>query len=180
VGLGAGDPNQSEMVSQISKEIQPQHVNQVFTEVGTTRVMLEQYETFINGLVSPTGKVGYVDIATGPLSSEGEASEVPIETAILLLKDMGGSSLKFYPMNGLEHLEEYKVVVDACAKHDFNLEPTDGSNLEDYGEIVQIALDSGVEKNILHIYSSIIDSETGETVTKKVKEIYEITRTLDY
>ncbi len=31
VGLGAGDPNQSTMVSLIAKEVQPQHVNQVFT-----------------------------------------------------------------------------------------------------------------------------------------------------
>ena len=31
VGLGAGDPNQSAMVSEISRQVQPQHVNQVFT-----------------------------------------------------------------------------------------------------------------------------------------------------
>jgi len=180
VGLGAGDPNQSKMVSHISKEIQPQHVNQVFTGVGVTRFMLEQSDTFINGLISPTGKVGYVNIATGPLSSRGEATEVPIETAILLLKDMGGSSLKFYPMNGIEHLEEYKAVATACAKYNFNLEPTGGINLDNYEEIVQIALDSGVKKIIPHIYSSIIDSDTGETVTEKVKELYKITTNLNY
>jgi len=180
VGLGAGDPNQSEMVSQISKELQPQHVNQVFTGVGATRAMLNQSDTFINGLVSPTGRVGYVNVATGPLSSEGEATEIPIETAILLLKDMGASSLKFYPMNGLEHIEEFKVVAKACAKHEFNLEPTGGINLDNYGEIVQIALDSGVEKIIPHIYSSIIDSETGRTVTEKVEKLYEITKELNY
>ncbi len=28
VGLGAGDPNQSAMVSEISRQVQPQHVNQ--------------------------------------------------------------------------------------------------------------------------------------------------------
>ena len=47
----------------------------------------------INGLVSPTGKVGYVNIATGPLSSGAPAAEVPIETAIKLLKDMGAVPL---------------------------------------------------------------------------------------
>jgi uncharacterized protein (TIGR03581 family) len=36
VGLGAGDPRQSQMVSQISQQVQPQHVNQVFTGVGTS------------------------------------------------------------------------------------------------------------------------------------------------
>lgn len=69
VGLGAGDPNQSQMVARLSEVLQPQHVNQVFTGVGASRALLRQDETVINGLVSPTGKVGYVNIATGPLSS---------------------------------------------------------------------------------------------------------------
>jgi uncharacterized protein (TIGR03581 family) len=180
VGLGAGDPNQSQMVSEISKELQPQHVNQVFTGAGATRALLNQDESFVNGLVSPTGKVGYVNIATGPESSDGEIAEVPIETAILLLKDMGASSLKFYPMNGLEHVDEYKTVAKACAKHEFNLEPTGGINLENFGEIVQIALDAGVRKIIPHVYSSIIDSETGDTKVDDVKELYRIMENLDY
>ncbi|EOK25292.1 hypothetical protein WQ3_00834 [Enterococcus faecalis EnGen0338] len=60
VGLGAGDPNQSQMVARLSEVLQPQHVNQVFTGVGASRALLRQDETVINGLVSPTGKVGYV------------------------------------------------------------------------------------------------------------------------
>lgn len=40
VGLGAGDPNQSAMVSEISRQVQPQHVNQVFTGVATSRALL--------------------------------------------------------------------------------------------------------------------------------------------
>ncbi len=70
VGLGAGDPNQSNMVSQISKELQPQHINQVFTGVATSRALLGQNDSIINGLVSPTGKPGFVKISTGPLSSK--------------------------------------------------------------------------------------------------------------
>ena len=60
--------------------------------MSALRALLRQDETVINGLVSPTGKVGYVNIATGPLSS-GCAAEVPIETAIKLLKDMGAVPL---------------------------------------------------------------------------------------
>ncbi len=70
MGLGAGDPNQSNMVSQISKELQPQHINQVFTGVATSRALLGQNDSIINGLVSPTGKPGFVKISTGPLSSK--------------------------------------------------------------------------------------------------------------
>ena len=82
VGLGAGDPNQSAMVSRVSKVLQPQHVNQVFTGVGTSRALLGQNDTVINGLVSPTGKVGIVNVATGPKSSQKAAAEVPVATAI--------------------------------------------------------------------------------------------------
>lgn len=171
VGLGAGDPNQSQMVSRISKELQPQHVNQVFTGVGTSRALLDQDKTIINGLVSPTGKVGIVNIATGPLSSQAPAGEVSIETAIKLLKDMGGSSIKYFPMKGLAHIEEYTAVAEACAKYDFYLEPTGGIDLENFEEIVQIAVDAGVKKIIPHVYSSIIDSETGDTRPEDVKTL---------
>ncbi len=103
VGLGAGDPNQSAMVSEISRQVQPQHVNQVFTGVGTSRALLGQNETVVNGLVSPTGTPGLVKISTGPLSSRAPDGIVPIETAIALLKDMGGSSVKILS-DGRTHL----------------------------------------------------------------------------
>lgn len=174
VGLGAGDPRQSQMVSRISAELQPQYINQVFTGVGTSRALLGQNDTFINGLVSPTGKLGYVNIATGPLSSQETAGNVPIETAIAMLKDMGGSSIKFFPMKGLACVDEFKVVAKACAEHDFSLEPTGGIDLDNFEEILQIALDSGVKKIIPHIYSSIIDKVTGNTRPHDVQQLFEI------
>ncbi|MGX7131185.1 MULTISPECIES: 2-dehydro-3-deoxy-phosphogluconate aldolase [Enterococcus] len=174
VGLGAGDPNQSQMVSRLSGVLQPQHVNQVFTGVGTSRALLGQDDTIINGLVSPTGKVGYVNIATGPLSSQAPEAIVPIETAIKLLQDMGGSSIKYFPMKGLAHKEEYQAVAEACAKYDFYLEPTGGIDLENFEEILQIAVDAGVKKIIPHVYSSIIDKETGDTKIEDVKKLLQM------
>ncbi|MFC6465254.1 KDGP aldolase family protein [Marinilactibacillus sp. GCM10026970] len=174
IGLGAGDPNQSQMVSRLAGELQPQHVNQVFTGVGTSRGKLAQDQTIVNGLVSPTGKVGYVNIATGPLSSKGASVDVPIEVAITLLKDMGGSSIKYFPMKGLSHKEEYKAVAKACAENDFLLEPTGGIDLENFEEIVEIALSAGVKKVIPHVYSSIIDSNSGNTRPEDVSKLYAI------
>ncbi|MQS75495.1 2-dehydro-3-deoxy-phosphogluconate aldolase [Companilactobacillus halodurans] len=174
VGLGAGDPKQSGMVTRVAKAIQPQHVNQVFTGVGASREALGQNETIINGLVSPTGEVGLVNLATGPLSSQEEPTKVPIETVIALLKDMGGSSIKFFPMKGLTHEEEFKAVVKACAENDFDLEPTGGIDLENFEEIVQIAVDAGVKRIIPHVYSSIIDKATGDTKPEDVAKLYEI------
>lgn len=174
VGLGAGDPNQSQMVSRISAVLQPQHVNQVFTGVGTSRALLGQTDTVVNGLVSPTGKAGYVNIATGPLSSQAPAGMVPIETAIRLLQDMGGSSIKYFPMKGLAHREEYIAVAKACAEADFYLEPTGGIDLANFEEIVQLAVDAGVKKIIPHVYSSIIDSTTGDTRVEDVQALLAI------
>jgi len=180
IGLGAGDPKQSDMVTRLSAVLQPQHINQVFSGVGKTRGAIGQDESVINGLISPTGKVGVVNIATGPLSSQAGSAEVPLEVAIAMLKDMGGSSVKFFPMKGLVHLEEYQAVAQACAANDFALEPTGGIDLSNFSQIVQIALDAGVDKIIPHVYSSIIDSTTGDTRPEDVRALYDMMRDLDY
>lgn len=174
VGLGAGDPKQSKMVSEISRYIQPRHVNQVFTGVGTTRALLGQDETVVNGLISPTGTVGMVKISTGPLSSTGKDGIVPVDTAIMMLKDMGCSSVKFFPMKGLSTRDEYVEVCKACVRNDFMLEPTGGIDLDNFAEICQIALDLGVKKIIPHVYSSIIDPESKLTRVSDVKVLYQM------
>jgi uncharacterized protein (TIGR03581 family) len=171
IGLGAGDPRQSLMVSQISQQVQPQHVNQVFTGVGTSRALLGQSDSIVNGLISPTGKVGWVKINTGPLSATFTDAVVPVETAIALLKDMGGSSVKYFPMGGLKTRDEYAAVARACAEHDFWLEPTGGIDLENFEPLMEIALEAGVSKIIPHIYSSIIDSNSGNTRPDDVRTL---------
>lgn len=171
VGLGAGDPNQSAMVSEISAVLQPQHVNQVFTGVATSRALLGQNQTVVNGLISPTGTPGQVKISTGPRSALAEDAIVPIDTAIAMLQDMGGSSVKYFPMGGLKSVNEYRAVAEACARHDFWLEPTGGIDLNNFEAIVQIALDAGVSKVIPHVYSSIIDSATGDTRIDDVRQL---------
>lgn len=178
IGLGGGDPKQWKMVADICKKIKPKHVNQVFTGVGYSRANLENDETIINSLVSPCGKVGFVKISTGPLSKDKEDGIIPIETAIAMIKDMGGSSIKYFPMEGLKYKEEYIAVCNACAKEDFILEPTGGIDLDNFKEIVEIPLKLGVKKVIPHVYTSIIDSETKETKLKDVEKIYEIMKAL--
>ena len=178
IGLGAGDPRQSHMVSELAAELQPQHVNQVFTGVGTSRALLGQSQTVVNGLISPTGTPGKVKISTGPLSSQRNDGIVPIDTAIAMLIDMGGSSVKYFPMGGLDRVEEYRAVAEACAQQDFWLEPTGGIDLANFSEIVKIALDAGVSKVIPHIYSSIIDQASGETRVDDVKQLLAMSKSL--
>ncbi|GAA0483396.1 MULTISPECIES: 2-dehydro-3-deoxy-phosphogluconate aldolase [Tatumella] len=175
VGLGGGDPQQSAMVSAIAARLQPQHVNQVFTGVATCRALLGQTQTIVNGLISPAGIPGQVKISTGPLSSRAADAIVPVASAIALLRDMGGSSVKYFPMGGLQAIDEYKAVAEACADQGFWLEPTGGITLQNYPAILKIALDAGVEKIIPHIYSSIIDPQTGNSRPQDVGKLLEMT-----
>ena len=119
-----------------------------------------------------------VKISTGPLSSTGKDAIVPVDTAIMMLKDMGCSSVKFFPMKGLSTKEEYKEVCLACVRQDFMLEPTGGIDLNNFEEICQIALDAGVKKVIPHVYSSIIDPETKLTRVSDVEKLYNIMKEL--
>lgn len=132
----------------------------------------------MNSLLSPTGKVGYVNMATGEFSSQVEQTLVPIDTAIVMLKEMGANSVKFYPMNGLSTRDEFVAVCEACARHDFMVEPTGSLDLENFEEILQIALDAGVPKVIPHVYSSVIDPVSKDTRIEDVKTLYEIMKRL--
>ena len=110
IGLGAGDPRQWKMVGDISEHVKAHHINQVFTAVSYTRAKT-MFNSHINALVSPADEVGKVNISTGPLSSQYIAAKVDPHTAIAMIKDMGGNSVKFFPLQGLKHIDSFK---DGC------------------------------------------------------------------
>lgn len=173
VGLGAGNPGQWKAVAEISAAIKPKHINQTFTAGGYTRALTGE-GPFMNSMVAPCGKAGYVKISTGPLAKEQEPAVVPVATAIAMAKEQGANSLKYFPMGGLKCREEYEAVAKACAENDFCLEPTGGIDLDNFKEILSIAVEAGVKKVIPHVYSSIIDKETGKTKVEDVKALYAI------
>lgn len=172
IGLGAGDNRQAAIVADIAKHYAGSHINQVFPAVGATRANLGEKDSRINALVSPSGSVGYVNISTGPASAaQDEQAMVPIKAAIALIRDMGGNSLKYFPMKGLACEAEYRAVAHACGEERFALEPTGGIDKENFEEIVNIALEANVPRVIPHVYSSIIDKETGKTRVDDVREL---------
>lgn len=175
VGLGAGNPGQWKAVADISGQIKPKHINQTFTAGGYTRAKTGE-GPFLNSMVAPCGKVGYVKISTGPLSKDMEPAVVPVKTAISMAKEQGADSLKYFPMGGLKVKEEYEAVAAACAECSFGLEPTGGIDLDNFSEILKIAVDAGVEHIIPHVYSSIIDKETGATRISDVVKLYDMIR----
>lgn len=178
IGLGAGDNRQASVVAEISKYYSGNHINQVFPYVGATRANLGGKASWINALVSPTGKVGYVNVSTGPISSNSEHAVMPIKAAIALVRDMGGQAIKYFPMKGLQHEAEFRAIAKACGEEQFALEPTGGIDLKNYSTIVEIALEANVPKIIPHVYSSIINPDTGETSTSDMKELLTMTKKL--
>ena len=175
VGLGAGNPGQWKAVADISGQIRPKHINQTFTAGGYTRAKTGE-GPFLNSMVAPCGKAGYVKISTGPLCKDMEPAIVPVKTAIAMAKEQGADSLKYFPMGGLKVKEEYEAVAAACAESGFGLEPTGGIDLDNFSEILKIAVDAGVEHIIPHVYSSIIDKETGATRISDVVKLYDMIR----
>lgn len=182
VGLGSGDPMQWKKAAKIAAATDPGHVNEVFTGAPVAAGMLianNAKNTMVNSLISPTGIVGKVKISTGPLSQDGKDAIVDVETAVLMLKDMGVHAAKFFPMGGLKSINELKALADACAKYDMpSIEPTGGITVDNFREILKVCLDSGVNRVMPHVYNSIIDKETGKTKAEDVKKLYEIIKEL--
>lgn len=184
VGLGAGDPNQWKMAAHMAAATDPGHVNQVFTSAGYTAGLLDGcncVNTIVNALVSPTGEIGKVKISTGPISSEGEEAIVDIDTALKMLKDVGVNSIKFFHMKGTKYLDELAEVAKACVRVGIPIiEPTGGITVENIYDIVKVCIDAGCERIIPHVYSSIIDKETGLTNPEMVSSLYtEIKKVLE-
>lgn len=172
IGLGAGDNRQATVVADIAKDYPGSHINQVFPSVAATRANLGEKDSWINALVSPTGKKGYVNISTGPASAEAvEEAVVPVKAAIALVRDMGGNALKYFPMKGLSYEDEFRAVAKACGEEGFALEPTGGIHKDNFEDILRIAIEANVPKVIPHVYSSIIDKETGKTNVDDVKQL---------
>ena len=70
------------------------------------------------------------------------------------------------------------AVADARAPQEPLMEPTGGIDLDNFREIMEIILGAGVQKVIPHVYSSIIDKESGDTRTGDVKRLLGIVKEL--
>jgi len=181
VGLGGGSPKQWQMAARIAASTDPGHVNQVFPAAGYTKGLLEGNNcrnTVVNALISPTGNVGKVKINTG-LYSQVNTEEIDLNTALLMMKDIGLQSVKFFNMKGLRSLDELKRVAQGCKDVGIDMiEPTGGLNPDNLQEILETCLSSGVKYIMPHVYSSIIDKTTGRTKPEEVSKIINMIKKL--
>lgn len=171
IGLGGGNPKQCYMVCDVAEQVHANHINQAFCMVSATRRAAGP-ESHVNTMCAPSGIPGMVNISAGPISKGSVAPAlVPADTLIDIVREMGGDSIKFFPMGGLKCEAELRALAEACARKDFILEPTGGINLDNFDEIMHVILDVGVKKVIPHVYSSIIDKEMGCTRIEDVRTL---------
>ncbi|EMP6173518.1 2-dehydro-3-deoxy-phosphogluconate aldolase [Citrobacter amalonaticus] len=182
VGLGAGDPAQFYKAAMIAAMVHPAHVNQTFTGSGFAAGALAATggeQTHINALVSPTGTPGDVLISTGVSSSKGTPARVSCDAAVRMMQDMGAHAAKFFPMGGETSLPELYVLASSAARNGMTLiEPTGGIDLDNFGVILQTCLEAGVPRVMPHVYSSIIDPQTGNTRPEDIVRLMDIIKAL--
>lgn len=176
VGLGAADPNMWQRVANVSAKTRPVHINQVFSAAGYTLGRMEELgETpIINGVIEPSGTPGEVYISTGPASSSNK-EKVSCDLAAKMLAEVGIQSIKFYPIQGEKHLDEVAAMVKAAVRAGIKIfEPTGGITVDNVYNIVKICLDNGAEVVIPHLYTSLINKETGKTEVAKIIHLLKI------
>ncbi|GLC86920.1 KDGP aldolase [Lysinibacillus piscis] len=176
VGLGAADPAMWKKVANVAAITKPDHVNQIFPAAGYTLGRMEQMtkQPVVNAVIEPTGTPGKVYISTGPISSANREA-VSCEMAANMLAEIGVHSVKFYPIEGEKRLDEVAVMVQAAVKAGLKIfEPTGGISVANVYTIVKICLDNGAETVIPHLYTSLIDKETGKTEVTKIQQLLEM------
>ncbi|MFS0780412.1 KDGP aldolase [Bacillus sp. 1P06AnD] len=172
VGLGAGDPAVWKSVAEVSAQTEPNHINQIFPAAGyTLGRMAGKRKTIVNALIEPSGIPGKVYISTGP-DSKKYREPVTCDCAASMLSEIGVHSVKFYPIEGEARLDEVSSMAKAAVTAGITIfEPTGGITVENVYAIVQACIDSGVKVVIPHLYTSLIDPETGRTEVSKMKEL---------
>ncbi|HYG57291.1 MAG TPA: KDGP aldolase [Symbiobacteriaceae bacterium] len=177
VGLGAGDPSVWRLAARVARETGAAHVNQVFPTACATVAMLEGSGTVVNALVAPSGTPGRVVISCGPLSAAAEPAVVSADTAAAMLAEAGIWSVKFFPVNGA--WEEMGAMARAAARRGIPMfEPTGGLDASNVAHAARICLDAGCQVVVPHVYSTVVDKVTGQTMAPAVVDVVEKLRVL--
>jgi 2-dehydro-3-deoxy-phosphogluconate aldolase len=171
IGLGDnGNPANWNKVLEIAAGSNPGHINQPFEKSSFSRGYLQGkgIDQMVNGLVAPTGKVGYVKVA---------GLEVKVEDLVELALGMGINSIKFMPLKGTVHLEELVYLCKVAAEKGIStVEPAGGISSDNIVEIVNAVKDTGLSLFMPHIFGSSIDKETGRTIPEEVAKIVQLVR----
>lgn len=176
VGLGGGDPAMWSRVVDVAVQTRPEHVNQVFPAAGYTLGGLRvagSPHILVNALVTPSGTPGRVWVTTGPRSS-AYREQLSCDAAAAMLAELGVHSVKLYPIEGTERLDEVSEMVKAAVRQGIVIfEPTGGIDAHSIGQVVEVCAEHGAQTIVPHIYTSIIDPDTGLTRIADIEELIE-------
>ncbi|MFD1425522.1 uncharacterized protein (TIGR03581 family) [Kroppenstedtia sanguinis] len=112
-------------------------------------------------------------ICTGPVS-QMYREPVSCDLAAAMLAEIGVESVKFYPIEEKKRLDEMAEMVKAAVRHQIRIfEPTGGIDLDSLPDLVEVCEQHGAERIIPHIYTSIVDRETGQTRVEDVKALFQ-------
>lgn len=181
--LGDGDPNQWKKITEMALIINPGHINQVFPALGYTVGALEAQgmldENIVNALVAFSGIPGKVNISTGVLSRRSRTPAiVSVESALKMIKDIGGRSLKVLPFDSEQRLAELDAIVSETAKQELDIiEPTGNISEHNIQCILRICLKNERSLIIPHIHNAVLDSSK-RTAPKKVEKIVSLTKSI--
>lgn len=179
VGMGGGDPAVWNTVLDVSVATRPAHANQIFPAAGYTLGALRSagsQHTLVNGMITPSGEAGKVLIGSGPTSRKFK-DVVSCEAAAAMLAEVGVQSIKFYPIGGTKHLDEVAAMVRAAAEYGIEMfEPTGGIDTDTIGEVVKVCANHGAKLIVPHIYTSIIDQESGLTRIEDIEALIKAIR----
>lgn len=179
-GLGDGSADQWNRALAMALQTNPVHLNQIFPAAALSQFYLHEkgMQTVVNGLVSPTGKPGWVNVGTGPMSLQTAEASVPVESAVAMLKEMGVHSIKLFPVEGTKRMEEIRAAAKAVAQAGMVLEPTGGLSPENVADVVGLCLNEGVPFIMPHLYGSLKNKDNGDFEIEKLKQAHKNVRAL--
>ncbi|MCP8617338.1 KDGP aldolase [Salirhabdus salicampi] len=167
IGLGGGgDVTNWAKVMEIAEQSDPGHINQPFEKASYVKGYLQGrgVPQVVNGLISPTGEVGIIQLSSGVRMKVEEFMEVA--------HYIGIESIKVMPVKGKTHLHELVYITKVAAKQGIRaVEPAGGIEARNIKAIVDGIKNTGIELFMPHIFGSTIDKETGKTIPEKVKQI---------
>lgn len=156
-GLGDGSADQWARAHALAMQTHPFHLNQVFPAAGFSAGALGAVgaRTIVNALIRPGERAGFVRIGTGPQSEALDQPSVSAELAVSMLTEIGLTSVKFFPMQGLERLDHYAAVAAVAGAKGMTMEATGGLTPENLGDVLEVSRRAGVRSLMPHLYSSV-------------------------
>jgi len=178
IALGDADNTQSDKVIAAALESRPAHINLPYLRAcyakGTFDGLQGDRGMVVNALVTSTAEPNLVSLSTETAPDADETHDIRIRTrdAALILKELHFETIKtqFGP-NGLDLGWPQSAAKAACEAGLDLIEPSSKITFENIADVVRACLKGGVSYVMPHIFTALIDKETGATRPEAVADL---------